>query len=178
MAPTRFSHGPEALKTLASDALAYAMEKGASACETESSDGYGQTVTVRKGEVETIEYNRDKSLAVTVYVGKRKGDASTAEFAPRAMRDTVEAALTIARFTAEDEAAGLPDREELARDPRDLDLFHPWDLPVERAIEIAKTCEAAAFRLDRRVVNSEGRSEEHTSELQSQFHLVCRLLLE
>jgi len=67
------------------------------------------------------------------------------------MRDTVEAALTIARFTAEDECAGLPDPEELARDPRDLDLFHPWDLPVERAIEIAKTCEAAAFRLDKRV---------------------------
>jgi len=85
-------------------------EKGASACDTESSDGYGQTVTVRKGEVETIEYNRDKSLAVTVYVGKRKGHASTADFSPRAMRDTVEAALTIARFTAEDEAAGLPDR--------------------------------------------------------------------
>ena len=97
MAPTRFSHGLDALKTLASDALAYALEKGASACETESSDGYGQTVTVRKGEVETIEYNRDKGLAVTVYVGKRKGHASTADFAPRAMRDTVEAALTIAR---------------------------------------------------------------------------------
>src|SRR5882724_865877 len=108
MAQARFSHNPEALKTLASDALAYAMEKGASACETESSDGYGQTVTVRKGEVETIEYNRDKSLAVTVYVGKRKGHASTADFSLRAMRDTVEAALTIARFTAEDEAAGLP----------------------------------------------------------------------
>src|SRR5260370_192571 len=158
MAQSRFSYSPEALKTLASDALAYAMEKGASACETESSDGYGQTVTVRKGEVETIEYNRDKSFAVTVYVGKRKGHASTADFSPRAMRDTVEAALTIARFTAEDEAAGLPDREELARDPQDLDLFHPWDLPVERAIEIAKGCEAAAFRLDKRIVNSEGAS--------------------
>ena len=158
MAPTRFSHGLDALKTLASDALAHAREKGASACEAESSDGYGQTVTVRKGEVETIEYNRDKSLAVTVYVGKRKGHASTADFAPRAMRDTVEAALTIARFTAEDECAGLADPEELARDPQDLDLFHPWDLPVERAIEIAKACEAAAFRLDKRVVNSEGAS--------------------
>src|SRR6267142_1811680 len=158
MSASRFAHDLDALKTIASDALAYALEKGASACETESSDGYGQTVTVRKGEVETIEYNRDKSLAVTVYVGKRKGHASTADFSPRAMRDTVEAALTIARFTAEDDAAGLPDREELARDPQDLDLFHPWDLPVERAIEIAKACEAAAFRLDKRVVNSEGAS--------------------
>jgi len=156
MAPTRFSHGLDELKTIASDALAHALEKGASACETESSDGYGQTVTVRKGEVETIEYNRDKSLTVTVYAGKRKGHASTADFAPRAIRDTVEAALTIARFTAEDECAGLADPEELARDPQDLDLFHPWDLPVERAIEIATACEAAAFRLDKRVVNSEG----------------------
>jgi len=158
MAPSRFAHDLDALKTIASDASAYALEKGASACEIESSDGYGQTVTVRKGEVETIEYNRDKSLAVTVYVGKRRGHASTADFAPRATRDTVEAALTIARFTAEDECAGLPDPEELARDTRDLDLFHPWDLPVERAIGIAKACEAAAFRLDRRVVNSEGAS--------------------
>ena len=156
MAPTRFSHALDALKTIASDALAHALKKGASACETESSDGYGQTVTVRKGEVETIEYNRDKSLAVTVYVGKRKGYASTADFAPRAIRDTVEAALTIARFTAEDEAAGLADPEELAREPADLDLYHPWDLPAERAVEIAKICEAAAFRLDKRVVNSEG----------------------
>src|SRR5467141_1895268 len=139
MSASRFAHDLDALKTIASDALAYALEKGASACETESSDGYGQTVTVRKGEVETIEYNRDKSLAVAVYVGKRKGYASTADSAPRAIRDTVEAALTIARFTAEDECAGLPDPEELARG-------------------IAKACEAAAFRLDKRVVNSEGAS--------------------
>src|SRR6266852_573169 len=138
MAPSRFAHDLDALKTIASDALAYAMEKGASACETESSDGYGQTVTVRKGEVETIEYNRDKSLGVTVYVGQRKGYASTADFAARAIRDTVEAALTIARFTAEDEAAGLPDAEDLARNPADLELFHPWNPPVDQAIEIAK----------------------------------------
>src|SRR5437879_2894919 len=133
MAPSRFAHDLDALKTIASDALAYALEKGASACETESSDGYGQTVTVRKGEVETIEYNRDKSLAVTVYVGRMKGHASTADFAPRAMRDTVEAALTIARCTAEDECAGLPDPEELAREPGGLAPLHPWDLPAERS---------------------------------------------
>jgi PmbA protein len=158
MAQARFSHDLDTLKTIAADALAHAASKGASACEAEASDGYGQTVTVRKGEVETIEYNRDKSLGVTVYVGKRKGYASTADFAARAIRDTVEAALTIARFTAEDEAAGLADPEDLARDPGDLDLFHPWDPPVERAIGIAKACEAAAFRLDKRIVNSEGAS--------------------
>src|SRR5712664_2531548 len=158
MARARFSHSFDALKAIASDALAHAGEKGASACEAEASDGYGQTVTVRKGEVETIEYNRDKSLSVTVYLGKRKGYASTADFAPRAIRDTVEAALAIARFTATDECAGLPDPEELAREPKELDLFHPWELPVERAIEIAKSCEAAAFALDERIVNSEGAS--------------------
>jgi PmbA protein len=158
MARARFSHSIDALKAIASDALAHASKKGASACEAEASDGYGQTVTVRKGEVETIEYNRDKSLAVTVYIGKQKGYASTADLAPRAIRDTVEAGLTIARFTATDDCAGLPDPEELAREPKELDLFHPWELPVERAIEIAKSCEAAAFALDKRIVNSEGAS--------------------
>ena len=158
MARARFSHSFDALKAIASDALAHARGKGASACEAEASDGYGQTVTVRKGEVETIEYNRDKSLSVTVYAGKQKGYASTADFAPRAIRDTVEAALAIARFTATDECAGLPDPEELAGEPKELDLFHPWELPVERAIEIAKSCEAAAFALDDRIVNSEGAS--------------------
>lgn len=158
MAQARFSHDSETLKSIAADALAHARAKGASACEAEVADGYGQTVTVRKGEVETIEYNRDKSLSVTVYLGKQKGYASTADLAARAIRDTVEAALTIARFTAVDDSAGLPDPEELAGESADLDLFHPWDLPVERAIEIARSCESAAFALDKRVSNSEGAS--------------------
>jgi PmbA protein len=158
MARARFSHSIDALKAIASDALAHARQKGASACEAEASEGYGQSVTVRRSEVETIEYNRDKGLTVTVYLGKQKGHASTADFAPRAIRDTVEAALTIARFTAADDCAGLADPEELATEPRDLDLFHPWELPVERAIEIARSCEAAAFRLDKRIANSEGAS--------------------
>ncbi len=158
MAQARFSHDSETLKSIAADALAHARAKGASACEVEVADGYGQTVTVRKGEVETIEYNRDKSLSVSVYLGKQKGYASTADLTARAIRDTVEAALTIARFTAADESAGLPDPEELAGKSADLDLFHPWDLPVERAIEIARNCESAAFALDKRVSNSEGAS--------------------
>jgi PmbA protein len=158
VAQARFSHDSETLKSIAADALAHALVKGASACEAEVADGYGQTVTVRMGEVETIEYNRDKSLSVSVYLGKQKGYASTADLAARAIRDTVEAALTIARFTAVDASAGLPDPEELARETPDLDLFHPWDLPVERAIEIARSCESAAFALDKRVSNSEGAS--------------------
>ncbi|MGB7543511.1 MAG: metalloprotease PmbA [Burkholderiales bacterium] len=172
MAQARFSHRFDILQSIASDALARAREKGASACEAEVSEGYGQTVTVRMGEVETIEYNRDKGLSVTVYLGRRKGYASTADFAPRAIRDTVDAALSIARFTASDDCAGLADPEDFALEPRDLDLFHPWDLPVERAIEIAKACEASAFRLDKRIVNSEGAS---VSCQQSQFVLANSL---
>ncbi len=158
MAQARFSHDPQTLKSIVADALAHARAKGASACEAEVAEGYGQTVTVRKGEVETIEYNRDKSLSVTVYLDRQKGYASTADLAAGAIRDTVDAALTIARFTAADEAAGLPEPEDLASSSADLDLFHPWDLPVERAIDMAKACEAAAFALDARVANSEGAS--------------------
>jgi len=172
MARARFSYRLETLQSIASDALSRAKEKGASDCEAEASEGYGQTVTVRKAEVETIEYNRDKGLSVTVYLGKQKGHASTADLSPRAIRDTVDAALAIARFTAADDCAGLADPEELARESRDLDLFHPWDLPVERAIAVAKRCEAAAFRLDKRIVNSEGAS---VSCQQSQFVLANSL---
>jgi PmbA protein len=172
MAQPRFSYRLDQLQGIASDALARAAEKGASACETEVSEGYGQTVTVRKGEVDTIEFNRDKGLSVSVYRGKQKGYASSADFAPRAIRDAVDAALSIARFTASDDCAGLADREELAREPAGLDLFHPWDLPVERAIELAKNCEAGAFRLDKRIVNSEGAS---VSCQQSQFVLANSL---
>jgi PmbA protein len=136
------------------------------------SESYGQTVTARMREVETIEYNRDKGLSVTVYIGKQKGYASSADFAPGAVADTVDAALSIARFTASDDAAGLAEAELLAREVRDLDLFHPWDLPVGRAIEMAKACEAAAFALDKRVVNSEGAS---VSCQQSQFVLANSL---
>ncbi len=101
-----------------------------------------------------------------MYLGKQHGYASTSDLAPRAIQDAVSAALSIARFTAPDGAAGLAEPELIARSSRDLDLFHPWDLPVERAIELAKACEAAAFRLDKRIVNSEGAT---VSCQQSQF---------
>ena len=98
---------------------------------------------VRKGEVENIEYNRDKSIGVTAYLGQRKGFASTSDFSPKALTDTVAAAVSIARFTASDDCAGLAEPELMAREIHDLDLFHPWDLPVEEAIERARACEAA-----------------------------------
>ena len=166
MAKAKFSYALETLRSIAADVLARAKSGGASGCETEVSEGYGQTVTVRMGEVETIEYNRDKGIGVTVYAGKQKGYASTSDFSPKAVADTVDAALSIARFTAADESAGLAEPELLAKEIGDLDLFHPWDISVERAIEMARSAEAAAFRLDPRVTNSEGAT---VSAQESQF---------
>lgn len=151
-----FSYAFASLQQLASDVLDHARQKGASACEVDVSEGFGQSVTVRCGEVETIEYNRDKGIGVTVYSGLRKGYASTSDFSPQALRDTVEAALNIARFTAEDDCAGLPEAALLARECPDLDLYHPWALSVEDAIGLARRCEDAAFATDERVDNSEG----------------------
>jgi PmbA protein len=156
MADTHFSYSADTLRQMARDILDHAQRHGASAADTEVSEGFGQTVTVRCGEVETIEYNRDKGIGVTVYIGKKTGHASTSDFSPQALRDTVDAALSIARFTASDDCAGLADADLLARDIPDLDLWHPWDVPVERAIELAKACEAAGFAVDPRIANSEG----------------------
>lgn len=156
MPNAKFSQTQETLQAIVEDTLARARDKGATQCEAEASEGYGQTVTVRRAEVETIEYNRDKGVAVTVYLDKQKGYASTSDFSPKAIADTVDAALSIARFTASDECAGLAEPDSLCREMRDLDLFHPWDLPVEKAIRMAKSAERAAFHLDKRVVNSEG----------------------
>ena len=156
MPDSHFSFSSDRLRQIARDVLDYAARRGAGAAETEVSDGVGQTVTVRRGEIETIEYSRDKGIGVTVYIGKQRGHASTTDFNPQAVRDTVDAALSIARFTAADDCAGLADEEMLARDIPDLDLWHPRDLPVERAIELAGACEAAGFAVDKRLTNSEG----------------------
>ena len=152
----QFANDLGSLKQIVADVLKYAREHGATACEAEASEGLGQTVTVRQGEVETIEYNRDKSMGISVYIGQRRGHASTSDFSPQAVRATTDAALSIAKFTASDEFAGLADEKLLARDIPDLDLYHPWDLPVERAIEVARACENAAFAVDKRIANSEG----------------------
>ena len=152
----RFSHSAAQLNELAQDIITYARKQGASASATEVSEGFGQAVTVRRGEVETIEYNRDKGLSVTVYLGQRRGNASTSDFSAQAMRDTVDAALAIARHTAEDDCAGLPDRDALATSTADLDLYHPWQIEVEQAIGLARECEQAALERDKRISNSEG----------------------
>jgi PmbA protein len=156
MPDTRFAYTDEKLKELAAEVLSYAKKRGATAADTEVNEGFGQTVTVRRGEVETIEYNRDKGIGVTVYLGQQRGHASTSDFSLQAIRDTVDAALSIAGFTAIDEAAGLADEDLLARNIPDLDLWQPWDVPVERAIVLAKACEEAGFAVDPRITNSEG----------------------
>ena len=161
-----FSYPFATLQQLAEDVLKHAREKGASACEVDASEGFGQSVGVRCDEVETIEFNRDKGVGITVYAGQRKGYASTSDFSPQALRETVEAALNIARFTAEDDCAGLADAALMAKDFPDLDLYHPWDLSVEHAIETARRCEQAAFDANPLISNSEGAS---VSTQQAQF---------
>ncbi|HEX4332510.1 MAG TPA: metalloprotease PmbA [Usitatibacter sp.] len=147
----------DAMSRAAIASLDAARARGASDAEVEVSAAVGQSVTVRRGEVETVEYNRDKGLAITVYFGNRRGNASTSDLAPEAIQRTVDAACAIARHTAEDEAAGLPDPDRLFRgDPPDLQLFHPWGLQVEEAIELARRTEAAALAVDKRITNSEG----------------------
>src|SRR6266849_4610277 len=147
----------DAMARAARAALAAARAKGAGDAEVEVSAAVGQSVTVRRGEVETVEYNRDKGLSVTVYFGRRRGNASTSDLSAEAIERSVEAACAIARHTAQDAAAGLPDAPRLFRGPLpDLDLFHPWGLTVEEAIEVARRTEAAALAVDRRISNSEG----------------------
>ncbi|MGE5616355.1 MAG: metalloprotease PmbA [Bacillota bacterium] len=146
-----------AMQAAARRAIESARRQGASDSEVEVSAAVGQGVTVRRGEVETVEYNRDKSLSITVYFGLRRGNASTSDLSDEAIDRTVDAACAIARHTAEDDAAGLPDRDRLYQgEAPDLDLYHPWGLTVEEAIEIAKRAEAAALAVDRRITNSDG----------------------
>ena len=153
---SRFSHTPETLREIAQDLIQYAAKQGATAASAEVSDGFGQGINVRQGEVETIEYNRDKGLSVSVYFGQRRGNASTSDFSKQAIRDTVDAAMNIARFTAIDDCAGLPEADMLATEFPDLDLYHPWLLNVDDAITLARECEQAAFATDKRINNSEG----------------------
>ncbi|KQP22020.1 metalloprotease PmbA [Pseudorhodoferax sp. Leaf267] len=151
-----FSYSRPFFQELVEQALAHAKKIGATDAGAEASEGCGLSVSVRKGELETVERNRDKSLGVTVYSGKRRGNASTSDFSAEAIRQTVQAAFDIARFTAEDPAAGLPDAQDMATEHRDLDLFHPWAIDSEGAAKLALECEAAAFATDKRITNSEG----------------------
>jgi PmbA protein len=164
-----FAYSRDEFKSLIEDTLALAKKLGASDAGAEVSEGVGLSVSVRKGKLENVERNRDKSIGVTVYLGQRRGNASTSDFSPASLEQTVRAAYDIARFTAEDPMAGLPDAEDLAMGraaTRDLDLFHPWAITADKAAELARRGEDAALTVDKRITNSEGAS---VSAQQSHF---------
>lgn len=142
---------------LVTQALKHAQGLGASDAAAEVSEGCGLAVSVRKGHVETVEQTRDRSLDVTVFAGQRRGSASTSDFSTKALRETVEAAWHIARYTAEDPAAGLPEADQLAIGVKNkLQLHHPWALSVEEATRLAVEAERAALTTDKRITNTEG----------------------
>ena len=167
-----FTHSQDQLKQLAQDVLRFAKEKGASDAIVEITEGNGLSVSVRKSKIETIEQNKDKGIGVTVHLGQeghiRRGNASTSDFSLQSLKDTVDAAYNIARFTAEDDCAGLPEADMLEMEPRDLRLCYPWLISTEEAVALAQRCEAAAFDVDRRITNSEGASVRA-----QQSHFVC-----
>src|SRR4051812_33671346 len=171
--PRGFSCELEELRELARAALDRARKAGANGCDCDVSEGYGLSVTVRKGLTDTVEHNRDRSLGVSIYLGERprvrRGHASTSDFSRAALEQAVDAALAIARHTAEDDCAGLAEPELLAREQPELDLYHPWAIGTEEAIELARRCEAAAFEVSKKITNSEGAT---VSAQQSQFVLA------
>lgn len=144
------------LKKLLGDILAAASEQGADQAEVSISADTGLAVSVRKGELENIEFNQDRGFGITVYRGDRKGSASTTDSSPTAVQDTVAAAMRIASFTQDDPCNGLADAELMPNELPELDLFHPWAVTPDEAAEIAQTCEAAGLTQDARLTNSDG----------------------
>ena len=166
---TGFAYSRDFFETLVDSALKHAKKLGATDAGAEVSEGCGLSVSVRNGELENVERNRDKSLGVTVYVGHRRGNASTSDFSQAAIAQTVQAAFDIARFTAEDPFASLPDAKDIvpvSERERNLDLFFPWAVTSEQAAQLALRCEAAALKVDKRITNSEGAA---VSAQQSHF---------
>lgn len=170
-----FQHTASDLIQAAQQVLQLAQQKGATAAEVDLSESVGQSVQVRLQQIEQIEHQQDKSLDITVYVGQRKGRASTADLSPQALSDTVQAACDIARYTAEDDCAGLADADLMARDIHDLDKYHEWQLSSEEAIELAKQCEQAALEYDVRIGNSDGAnvSTGHFQWVYANTHGFC-----
>ena len=153
-----FAYSADQFRIIIDFILAEAKRVGGSDAAAEISEGQGLSVTVRKGDVETIEQSVDKQVGVTIYIGQRRGNASTSDFSPDSLRLTVEAAFHIAQHTAEDNCAGLAETDLLEQNPQDLDLFHPWDLDTKEAIQIARKAEKAAFAVDKAIQNSDGAS--------------------
>lgn len=154
-----FTHSRAQFEELADAAMSHARKLGASDVAADVSESAGLSVSARQGELETVEHSLDKSLAVTVYIGHKSGSASTCDFSPQAVRQTVQAAYDIARYITEDPASGLPDEADVAGPQAaslDLDLFHPWNPSVEQALALALACEQAALQTSPHISNSEG----------------------
>ena len=146
------------VKQAVSEALDYAKQLGASSAEAAMSSTSGLSVSTRLGELETIEYNQDGALGISVYVGNKKGSASTADLSPEALKTVVSKAVEIAKYTSEDSCNGIADKELLDFAPQDLDLYHPWQVTAEQGIDLCKQAEAAAMQFDSRISNSDGAS--------------------
>ena len=151
-----FTYTPNQFKEIIDFMLKEARRRGASDAVAEISEGQGLSVTVRKGEIETIEQSLDKQVGVTVFLGHHRGNASTSDFSRASLRATVEAAYHIAQHTAEDICAGPAEKDLLEKNPLDLDLFHPWALDSATAVEIARAAEGAAFSVSKQIKNSDG----------------------
>lgn len=171
-----FQHSAHNLSQTAETVLQLAKLNGATAAEVDLSESLGQSVQVRLQDIEQIEHQQDKSLDITVYVGQRKGRASTADLSPQAIADTVQAACAIARYTAEDDCSGLADANLMAQHIGDLNKYHEWQLSSEQAVELAKQCEQAALDFDARIQNSDGAnvSTSHYQFVYANTHGFCQ----
>jgi PmbA protein len=160
-ADSGFAYSRAFFENLVDSAVHHAKKLGATDASANASEGCGLSVSVRKGELENVERNRDKGLGITVHLGQRRGSASTSDFSAAAIEQTVQAAFDIARFTAEDPFAALPDEADIAQPKEqrsDLELFFPWAVTSEQAAQLALQTESAALKVDKRVTNSEGAS--------------------
>jgi PmbA protein len=153
---TAQSENRDELTRIIESVLNQAKEMGASAAEAEVGVGSGLSANVRKGEIDKLEYERDKALSITVFIDGQKGNSSTSDFSEDAVKNSVEAAMGIAKYASRDEHAGLVEAELMATEFPDLDLYHPWSISPEAAIELAIECEQAAFDHDSRISNSDG----------------------
>ncbi|MBT0586891.1 metalloprotease PmbA [Alteromonas oceanisediminis] len=146
------------VKNVVADALKFAQRKGATHAEASMSRVEGIAVSARLGEVENVEFTNDGGLGISVYVGQRKGSASTADLSPKALQQTVEKAVDIARFTNDDPCSGLADAALIARTIPDCDLYHPIELDAKQGLALALEAESVAMSADKRITNSDGAS--------------------
>ena len=146
------------VKQAVGEALDYAKKLGATSAEAAMSSTSGLSVSTRLGELETIEYNQDGALGISVYVGNKKGSASTADLSKQALKTVVAKAVEIAKFTSEDPCNGIADETLLDFSPKNLDLYHPWQVTAEQGIDLCQQAEQAAMKFDTRITNSDGAS--------------------